>query len=106
VGQKGVLLGLVEPVNFIDEKNGLFAVAVKLGSRFFDHGPDFFHTREDGGKGFKVGLRFRRRQSGQGCLSRTGGAPEDHGEEMVAAQGLAQKAVFPHQVGLSHEIVE
>ena len=40
-----ILLSLVEPVNFIDEKDGSLSVKFKLIFCFFDNSPDLFNTR-------------------------------------------------------------
>ena len=92
VGQKGVLLGLVEAVNLIDEEDG---ARMHLGGlRGGDHHLlDLLDAAHDGGELDEAGLGGFGNDLGQGGFAHAGRTPEDHGAGIVAldlhAQGLA-----------------
>ena len=92
VGEEGVLLGLVEAVNLIDEEDGAGAEF----RRFFgvDHDLlDLLDAGEDGGELDEAGAGDVGDDAGEGGLADSGRSPEDHGGGVVAldldAEGLA-----------------
>ena len=76
--KEGVLLGLVETVDFVHEDDGAHAVGpVFLG---LEHDlADFLNAAGDGGKIDEGGLRLQGDDPGEGRFPDPGRAPEDHG---------------------------
>ena len=62
VGQEGILLGAVEPVDLVDEEDGAHPAAAALALRLADHLADFLDARQDRRKGDKAGPRHARHQ--------------------------------------------
>ncbi len=82
VGEKGVLLGFIEAVNFVDENDGAMA-----GTGFlFGHGHDllnFLDAGEDGAEGDVFGPSEPGDDASEGGFSAAGRSPEKHGAEIV-----------------------
>ena len=92
VRKKGILLGFVEAVNFVDEDDGAGAVlagAVGVGHDLLD----FLDAGEDGGELDELGFGDAGDDFGERGFAGAGRAPEDHGGGIVAldlnTQGLA-----------------
>jgi hypothetical protein len=80
VGKKEILLGLVEPVDFIDEHDGPF---LRLRPRVFEDITQFRHVREDCVDAKESGTGFIGYDMGQGCLSTTRRAIEEDASKSV-----------------------
>ena len=84
IGQKSILLGLVEAVHFVKEQyGGLPGVCLCLG----DGITHFLDPGEYGGQRDKAGGAAGGKQTGNGGLAGSGGTPEDGG-----VQGAGQQA--------------
>ena len=102
VRQEGVLLGLVEAVNLVDEQD---RPRVQIGGfgRVGHHLLDLFNAAHDGRELDEAGLRGFGYDLGQSGFAHSGRAPEDHRAGVVAldlhAQGLAgtDQMLLPHE---------
>ena len=106
VGQEGVLLGLVEPVDLVDKQDRSPARPLQLDPGFFDDAPDLLDSGENRRKGGEMGLRLAGDDAGKGGLPGAGRPPEDHGKEAVLLDGLAQQPSLFQDVGLTHIFLE
>src|SRR5213594_647090 len=82
VRKKGVLLGFVEAVNFVDEDDGAMAGAGFL----FGDGHDLFYlldARENGAEGDEFGAGQTRDKAREGSFAAAGRSPEKHGAKIV-----------------------
>ena len=87
IGEEGVLLGLVEPVDFVHEAEG--AGAVDFGFfRLFHDFLDFLDAAGDGAEIHEAGLCAVRDDSRQGGLAHAGRPPEYHGGNQILLQHL------------------
>jgi len=86
--QEGVLLGLVETVDFINKQNRPDPLASLL-FRFFKYLPDLFDPGHNGGEKDKTGAGLTGDDMGQGGLAAAGRPPEDHGRQLVCLNQLA-----------------
>ena len=106
MGQEGVLLGLVEAVDLVDEEDRSPARPLELLPGLFDDLPDLLDPGEHRRKGDEVGLRLAGDDLGQGGLAGARRPPEDHGKEAVLLDGLAQQPSLFQDVGLTHIFLE
>ena len=105
VGQEGVLLGLVEAVDLIDEEDGAGAEAGGLFG--VDHDLlDLLDAGEDGGELDEGGAGGFGDNFGEGGLSDSGRTPEDHRGGVVALDLHAQRLARSEQVLLTDKFVE
>ena len=104
-GQKRVLLGLVEAVNFIHEHDGphaVHAVFLRLGH----HLPDFLDAAGDGGKVDKGGPGLLGDDLRQGGFPHPRRPPEDHGGNGVRGDEPAEQLSLSDQVLLPGELLQ
>src|SRR5207244_10417936 len=80
VGEKGVLLGAVEPVDLVDEEDGAYPLAGALALRLADHLADLLDSRQDRREGDEAGSRHVRHQERESRLAGARGTPENHRE--------------------------
>ena len=92
VGEEGVLLGLVEAMDFVDEEDGAGAHLGGLFAGLHDL-LDFFDAGEDGGEFEEGGAGGGGDDFGEGGFADAGRSPEDHGGGVVVldldAEGFA-----------------
>ena len=89
--QEGVLLCLVEAMDFVDEENRSPTAALALAG-FVDRGSNVLDAGKHGGKCDEIGTVVRGDQPRQGCLSRARRAPEDQRRQVAGpAQGRSQE---------------
>ena len=89
VGEEGVLLGLVEAMDLVDEEDGARAEAG--GFLGLDHDLlDLLDAGEDGGELDEGGAGGVGDDLGEGGFADTGWAPEDHGGGVVGLDGEAE----------------
>ena len=105
VGKKGVLLGLVEAVDFVHENDGALS-----GTRFVFGGGhdflDFFDAGEDSTESDKLGAREARNEARESGLAAAGRAPEKHGADVVALDLETQGLAVAEKFFLADEFVE
>ena len=105
VGEEGVLLGLVEAMDLVDEEDGAGAEAGGLFG--VDHDLlDLLDAGEDGGELDEGGLGERGDDLGEGGLADAGWAPEDHGGGVVVFDGEAEGLAGAEEVLLAGVLVE
>ncbi len=91
VGKEGVLLGLVEAMDLVDEEDG--ARAEVRGFFRVDHDLlDLLDAGEDGGELDEGGVRGLGDDLGEGGFADAGRAPEDHGGGVVAIRSACAAA--------------
>ncbi len=105
-GQEGVLLGLVEAVDLVDEKNRAPAVVLGpilgLGHRF----ADVFDAGKDGVQRGKVGAGCVGNDPGQGRLAGSRRSVEDEAAQLVGLNRPAQEAARPDDVVLADILIQ
>ena len=105
VGEEGVLLGLVEAVDLVDEEDG--AGAVGGGLFGVDHDLlDLFDAGEDGGELDEGGRGEVGDDLGEGGFADAGRAPEDERGGVVVFDLQAEGFAGSEEVGLAEELVE
>jgi hypothetical protein len=77
VREEQILLGFIEPVNLINEKDGLPVVYLLLLSRLINGGSHILDTRRYRGDVNEMGLRISSYQPSQGGLTASRRPPED-----------------------------
>ena len=77
-GQQGVLLGLVEPVDLVDEEHGAAAPLLQSPPRLVEHGPDVLDPRRGRRERLEAGRRRRGDQPRQRGLPGPRRSPQDH----------------------------
>ena len=105
VGEKGVLLGLVEPVDLIHEQDGPLPQAAAV-LRLLHHLLDLFDAAGDGAEVDKLGAGPPGDDPGQGGLPHPGRAPEDHRAHPVALDEPAQHLALSQQMALPSELLQ
>jgi hypothetical protein len=90
-GQKGVLLCLVQSVDFVDKQQGAAAVELALLPRLGDEGPEILDTVGNGGIGDETTTGGAGDHLGQAGFAATGRPPEDGRTEPVLLDQLAQR---------------
>ncbi|CAK0752713.1 conserved hypothetical protein [Gammaproteobacteria bacterium] len=103
--QEGVLLGLVETMNLVDEQQGAhpdFSRPSGLIHRFANL-PDPGQYRRQGDEPPSGPLGH---QASQGGFASPRWAPQDHGMQAPLLDGTAQGAAFSDQMPLAHELIK
>src|ERR1700688_2623720 len=103
--QKGVLLRLVEAVNFVDEDDGARAVLAGAGGVAY-YPLDFLDAREHSRKFDKVSLCDAGNNFGESSFACTRRAPEDHRRRIIAFDLHAQRFARSDQMLLPNKFVE
>ena len=105
VGKEGVLLGLVEAVNLIDEEDG---AGVHLGGLRGGghHLLDLLDAAHDGGELDESSLGGLGDDLGQCGLAHAGRTPEDHGTGVVALDLHAERFAGADEVLLSEQFLQ
>jgi hypothetical protein len=105
VGQKGVLLGLVEAVNLIDEEDGAGVHLRRLRGRDH-HLLDFLDAACDGGEFNETCFGCFGDDLGQRGLAHARRTPEDHGAGIIMFNLDAQWLAGADQVLLSAQLLQ
>ena len=104
--QEGVLLGLVEPVNLVDEEDGAAAPGTPRTLGPGHHLADFLDAGQHRREGDELRLGRLGNQPGEAGLARARRPPEDDRLQQIAFDGLAQRLPRRQQVLLAHVFVE
>ena len=91
IGQKRILLRLVEAVNFIDEKDGVAARLRKCRLGTGDRIADVLDSGQHRRQGDKVGIECVGHQSRQGRLADAGGSPQNHRVRLAGRERNRQR---------------
>ena len=104
--KKGVLLGLVEPMDLIHEQNGPLPLdrAPLLGE--LDDPPQFGKPARSSREGLELGLGMRGDQAREGGLAAAGRPPEDQGRERILLDGHPQRPTGGQNLLLSDHLIE
>ena len=105
IGQKGILLSLVEAMNLINEENGSRAEAGSL-LRVRHYLLDFLDAAEHRGELDEAGLRGLGDDLGQGGLAHSWRTPQNHGPRVVALDLHAQGHARTKQLVLAHVFLQ
>ena len=104
VRQEGVLLCLVEAVDFINQADRAPSVHAHALFRVCHQLPDVLHSRHDRADGDEVGSCPLGDDHCQGSFPRARGSPQDdRGEEPIRLDGPAQHAARPDDLFLTRE---
>ena len=108
--EQGILLGLVETVNLIDEKYGCSLACREYGFPFglgqFDDFPHILHSAADCGEGMELTVQGICDYPGQCGLSDAWRPPKDEGTKLSGVHKLAQDPTFTHEMRLSDVFFE
>ena len=105
--QESILLGFVEAVNFVDEKDGSpFLVEEGIAPSLVKHFPHILHPGHHGTQGVEIPIQGFRNDMGQGGFPHARRPPENEGTEVPALYHLPQNAAFAHQMPLAHILVQ
>jgi hypothetical protein len=104
--QKSVLLGLVEPVDFIHEQNGLSAVQAQLLTGGVNDRANVFDSRKDRRKVGEMRPGLAGNDSGQRGFTATRRTPQDHRKDLVIFDGPTDQGPLADQVLLADELGE
>jgi len=105
VREEGVLLGLVEAVDFVNEDDGAQAGAgflFGLGHDFLD----FLDAGGDSAEGDEFAFGEASDEAREGGLAAAGGSPEEHGGEIVGLDLDAEGFARAEELFLADEFVE
>jgi hypothetical protein len=105
VRQEGVLLGLVEAVNFVHEEQGGPTGALALGGAF-DYLFDLGQAARDGRDFLKSRPGAAGNDAGEGGFAGAGRPPQNQRSGGALLDHGAQKLALPHYLGLAHIILE
>src|SRR5699024_6412504 len=109
-GQQGVLLGLREAVDLVDEQYGLAADGPQPGARLIDHLADVLDAGEHGGDLDELAVAGLGDDVGERGLAGAGRTPQDHrgrcGAGVVGGDQAAQGAAGLERVVLTDHLVE
>ena len=106
VRQEGVLLTLVEAMDFVDEEQRRAARRLSFGLREVDRLADVLETSENRGNRKEGKIEGVRHEAGERRLADTRRAPEDHRVGTVVFKGDAKRRTRSDQMLLSHDLVE
>ena len=97
-------MGLVEPVNLIDEQHRTRASLI-AAHRGFRHGlAQILHPRHHRGQRDKIRARLRRQQTPQRGLAGPGWPPQDQGRQILGVQNPAEKLSRSEHMCLADEL--
>jgi hypothetical protein len=104
--QQGVLLGLVEAVDLVQEEDRALARRPEPVAGPLDHGVDVGLSGVDRRELLEGGVGEPRDQAGQGRLAGARRAVEDRGADAVLVDRPSQRLARPDQVQLAGDLVE
>ena len=105
VWQEAVLLGAVEPVDFIHEEEGSLAVFPPFGGLVKSF-PQIRHAGEDGGERDEVHGRARGQDARQRGFSAAGRPPQDEAGQLAGIRHEPDGPSLPQQVVLAHDFLQ
>ena len=104
VVQEGVLLGLVEAMDFVHEEDGAATLQLLLAPGLVDHGPDLLDAREHGGELEVVRAGLAGDDARERGLAASRRPPQDHREDAVLLGRHADDRPLAHEVRLPDEL--
>jgi hypothetical protein len=106
VRQERVLLGLVEPVDLVEEEHGPRAVKGDPVLRLGDQRADVGNAGHDGRDRREVGADLAGQEPRQAGLSRARRTPQEEAGEVAAGDAPPQRTALADEVSLADELVE
>ena len=106
VWQQGVLLGLVEAVDLVDEQDGAGSLQGQAVLGLGDGGPEFGHAGHDRRDAGEAGADLGREQAREAGLAGAGRTPQQERGEMPAGNASSERTALTDQVLLPDELVE
>ena len=100
MGEEGVLLGFVEAVDFVDEKDGA-DLEVPILAGVFDDTFDVFFAGSDGGDFDEVSFPAVGDDAGEGGFADAGRAPENEVDGFVVLDDFVKNLAVADKVGLA-----
>ena len=104
--QEGVLLGLVEPMDLVEEQDGAHIAFTQTGFRRSHQFPDVLHAGVDGREFSKLLSGHPRDEPGQRRLTRSRRTPEDHRRQAVGLDQSPQGTSRAQKVLLTDDVVQ
>ena len=104
--QEGVLLGLVEAMDLVEEEDGSLLVEGEPVLGLGDRGPDLDDARHDRRHRREVGADLAGEQAGEARLAGSRRAPQQDRGEVAAGDAAAQRPALPDEVLLADELGE
>lgn len=106
MGKKGILLALIEAVNFIDKEDGWGPALLLEIPGLVDNLSDFFDPGEHRREKDEIGGGRMGEDGRQGGLARTGRTPEQQGWNSATFDQLREEFPRTNQVLLADEMLE
>ena len=106
VRQEGVLLGLVEAMDLVEEQDGALLVESEAILRLGNRRPNLHDARHDGRHRREVGADLGCEQARETGLARPGRSPEHDRGEVAARDAAAERSALTDEVLLADELVE
>jgi hypothetical protein len=106
VGQKGILLRLVEAVDLIYEQYRSSTLTTAAFLCRGDQLPQLRHPAKHRAEGHEISPRLVGKQTSERGLSSARRAPKNHGREAIMDDGFGQGLAWAEQVRLPHDLLE
>jgi len=106
VWQKHVLLGLVEPVNFINEQNGGLAFVLEAIGGGGEHPAHVGNVRFHAAEPFEMAASAPGDDLGQGGLARARRTIKDKGLDPIRLDGPPKELPWPKDMGLASKFFQ
>ena len=104
VREKGILLGLVEAVDLVDEEDR--AGSAEFGARAVADLADLRDVRDDARTAHEVPARRLRDDLGERCLAAAGRTEQDDVRETVRLDDAPEQLAVAEDVALAHHLVK
>ena len=105
VGEKSVLLGFVEAMDFVDEDDGSLA-AVRFAFRGGHDFLDFLDAGEHRAEGYELGTREAGNHARERGFAATGRTPQEHRGDLIVFNLLAERFAGAEKFFLADEFIE
>jgi hypothetical protein len=90
IGEKSILLGFVEAVDFVEEEGGRGGGSAVASASFFESGTNIFEGGGDGGEMEQGELKLSSKKASQTGFPGAGGTPENGGTEAASLEQSGQ----------------
>ena len=104
--QQGVLLGLVEPVDLVEEEDAARALQGQSLLRLGDRIPDLDDARHDGRQAREMGADLGGEQPRQAGLAGSRRAPQEERREVAPADAPPERSAIADEMLLADELVQ
>src|SRR6266699_3256131 len=104
--KNGVLLCLVEAMNFVDKQNSALSGELPQSPGIFHHFSQVGYARRDSTEPDEVCMRLEGNYLSERGLAAARRPPEDHGRNGVCLNAAAQNSSWPQDVLLPDNLIE